>query len=194
MTAIAAQERAKYEACWANPEYHNHSPGAHWAELFMEMAGTHRLRKRGAFQFGDVIDLGCGAGEGGKRLLELGARRVAFLDQVRVEGVPEPFCLQPLWLPIHGEHDRCYDYGYCCDVMEHLPKEFTMLAASNMLDACDRVFFSISFVPDHFGKTIGEPLHLTVENFTWWRDRLRELGTVIEARDMLGEGVFLVER
>jgi hypothetical protein len=176
MMKIAEQERAKYEMCWADPAYHAYSPGAKWAEMFMEMTKARQ-----------VIDLGCGAGAGGKRLMELGVEDVSFLDQVYVEGVPEPFIQQPLWEPLPGT----WDYGYCCDVMEHLPKEFTMLAASNMIEQCMSVFFSISFEPDHFG---GGALHLTVENFTWWRDRFREIGTVLEARDMVGEGVFLVER
>ena len=43
-----------------------------------------------------------------------------------------------------------------------------------------------------FGKEIGEPLHVTVMPFTWWRDRLGEVGEVLDARDLMHGGVFHV--
>ncbi|MHA2085554.1 MAG: hypothetical protein ACXABD_17500 [Candidatus Thorarchaeota archaeon] len=63
-----------------------------------------------------------------------------------------------------------------------------------LLEACDGVFFSIAFAPDYFGRFVGEPLHLNVKPFVWWRDRLAGMGNLIEARDLLGEGVFYVTR
>jgi hypothetical protein len=37
-------------------------------------------------------------------------------------------------------------------------------------------------------------LHQTVQPFTWWRDSLKELGTIVEARDLLTDAAFLVTR
>jgi hypothetical protein len=140
-----------------------------------------------------VIDFGCGGGEGGKALKELYGLEPTFFD-LRNYADLSPFIQGSLWHRI-PRRNPTWDYGYCCDVMEHLPKQFTMLAVSNMLHACTKgVFFTISFLPDNFGKVIGEPLHLTVEIFQWWRDNLRELGEVIEARDIIGEGVFYVTK
>jgi hypothetical protein len=62
------------------------------------------------------------------------------------------------------------------------------------LNSCGSAFFSISFNQDVMGEMIGEPLHLTVQPFTWWRDTFRELGTLYEARDILGEGIFYAGR
>ena len=78
--------------------------------------------------------------------------------------------------------------------MEHLPTEFTMLAAHNMLKACGSVFFSIAFHEDYFGHYIREPLHLTVKPFMWWLGALREVGEVKAARDLIIEGIFHVGR
>ncbi len=110
-----------------------------------------------------------------------------FVDAVDVEGLP--FVQAPLWDRVSDT----YDFGFCCDVMEHIPPEFTMLVVARLLESCKRVFFTICTEPDEFGVRIGEPLHLTVQPFVWWRDRLRDLGTVIEARDCMTTAVFLVE-
>lgn len=177
--SVAARERAKYAEVWDIADYHKHSPGKRYAELFGRM-----VKPDG----GTALDIGCGAGAGGRAIGEQYGLHVVYLDQVKV-GDLDPFIEQPLWQPIPG----VYDYGYCCDVMEHLPQEFTMLAVRNMLDACKQVFFSISFQRDHFGAYVGEPLHLTVQPFAWWRDRLSEMGALQDARDLLGEGVFVVE-
>jgi hypothetical protein len=38
------------------------------------------------------------------------------------------------------------------------------------------VFFQISTVPDSFGATINQTLHLTVHSPGWWIDRFASLG------------------
>lgn len=186
---LAEHEAAKYGQVWGIPDYHAYSHGEAWADsdLFAEVTGC----KPGE----SVIDLGCGTGRGGKLLAEKCGLVPTFLDLVKV-GDLAPFIEQPLWRPIPGE----WDHGLCCDVLEHLPPEFTMLAVANMLAACRRgVFLSICFQDEAFSEMVGEPLHLTVMPFTWWRDRLRTLGEVVEARDMspnnrLQVGVFYVAR
>jgi hypothetical protein len=87
-----------------------------------------------------------------------------------------------------------YDYGFCCDVMEHIPPEYTMLVAERILSACDVAWMQIALQPDEFGAAIGKTLHLTVQPFKWWRDRLRLLGNVIEARDLCSTALFVVTR
>ncbi len=184
MTVIEA-ERAKYEKVWQMPAYHEGKrPGVVHTPMFAEIANPDP---------GDsVIDLGCGAGTGGDSLRNLGLS-VTYLDLVRVEGVGEPFIEQCLWHPLPSRNPP-WKYGYCCDVMEHIPPEYSMLVLRNIMDACESVFFSISFREDMFGKLVGEPLHLTIRPYTWWRDRLAEFGELVEARDLLGEGVFYVRR
>lgn len=179
--SIGAQEQAKYEEIWQIPAYGDTSPGERYASKFEELCEP--------WPGASVVDLGCGRGDGGRRLEESLELEVSFVDLVKAEGAPGELIQQALWVPL----PRRWNFGYCCDVMEHLPEQFTMLAARNMLDACQHgVFFSIAFFQDSFGSYIHKPLHLTVKPFTWWRDSLREIGEVVEARDLLGEGVFYV--
>ncbi len=179
---IREAERAKYDGAWQIPDYSKFSPGEKYADLFGEIAAP----KAGE----TCIDLGCGAGAGGKALAQKWGLEVTYVDHVKVGDPPGRLIVQPLWKPIPA----FAAYGYCCDVMEHIPPEFTMLAVRNALASCKAgVFFSISFSHDSFGVYLRQPLHLTVEPFAWWKDRLGEVGTVIEARDLLGEGVFYVK-
>ena len=55
------------------------------------------------------------------------------------------------------------------------------------------LFLSISTVPDVHGVLVREPLHQTVQSFVQWRDQIAELGRVVEARDLLVSGCYLVE-
>jgi hypothetical protein len=120
--------------------------------------------------------------------------------------VPEakgfPFHAVSLWTDLwpiaravgHPGRSR-FDYVYCTDVLEHIPPQFTMLAIDQMLRVAKQaLFLSVCLRADGFGAWIGQPLHQTVQPFTWWRDSLRELGMVVEARDLLTDAVFLVAR
>lgn len=177
------QETAKYEKIWALPEYANYSPGEELAQAFLDMAKPSPFSK--------IIDIGCGSGKGA---LALSDYRVTLLDLTRDGLVEEarslPFVKRSIWESWNGT----WDYGYCTDVMEHLPPEYTMLAIKNVLQHCRKAFFQICFLPDHFGQKIGEPLHLTVCPFEWWLAHFKEFGHVIEARDLLQNGIFFVSR
>jgi hypothetical protein len=85
------------------------------------------------------------------------------------------------------------DWVYCCDVMEHLPLPFTMLAVSRMLDVAENgVFLSIYLEPDVFGAMIGKPLHQSVQSFVQWRNQLAAIGRVVECRDLGNVGIYMV--
>ncbi|KKN74550.1 hypothetical protein LCGC14_0389670 [marine sediment metagenome] len=187
----------RYDAIWKVPAYSEVSPGEGLAAMFGKIAKP-KTRET-------LIDLGCGRGAGGLNLMGMYGLAITYLDVVKVAGVPEPYICQSLWEPIKvtrpGRKKWKWDYGYCCDVMEHLPKEFTMLAVKNMLAVCEKVFFCIAFLPDRSGPkhtdigfAVGAgQLHHTIENFVWWRDRLEEICTLIDGRDLMGRGVFYVE-
>ena len=190
---VAARERETYEAMWAISEYASVSPGEQLADVFVDCVQAHGGRR--TWQADSVLDAGCGSGKGAIALRGRGFS-VTLCDMtpagLSLEAAGLPFHEVPLWEPLRrvvGWHD----WVYCCDVMEHIPTPFTMLVAARLLEVARRgVFFSIALVPDQFGAMIGKPLHQSVQSFVEWRDQLATLGKVVEARDLLSSGIYLV--
>ena len=185
MEAIA--EREKYQRVWAIPAYRNFSPGEHVLPLFRQMV-------RG--KPGSLVDIGAGTGRATQKLARLGWDVWAVDLVADANECPELRYLERditedvVWLREAHAKPKVWDQGYCCDVMEHLPQEKVDDALENIFCNCRRVFFSIHFGPDNFGKAIGHPLHLTVMPFEWWRAKLAAYGKVRQCRDLLGMGVF----
>jgi SAM-dependent methyltransferase len=192
--SIFAPERAKYEHLWRDvPAYRNVSFGEMLVGPFLAITGARPGQS--------LVDVGCGPGRAALKFAALGLD-VAAVDLSAIALDAEvsaavtaghitfvDACVWRDWAPADA-----FDFAYCCDVLEHIPVEFTMLVVARCISAARRSFFHVNFDPDHFGQTIGAPLHLTVQPFTWWRDRLGELGVLTDARDMLGHGIFLLER
>jgi SAM-dependent methyltransferase len=139
---------------------------------------------------GTLADIGCGTGRAGVRLSgTFDVTLIDFAKNALDPGIDLPFIRADITRHIPG----MYDYGYCCDVMEHIEPRKVDKTLKNILAACKSVFFSIHFGPDNFGRLVGHPLHLTQECFVWWRDKLKLFGELKDARDFLGYGVFYVE-
>jgi hypothetical protein len=180
---IAAFERAKYERAWAIPEYHNFSPAMNIMPLFKDMVRWRRPSRT-------LIDIGAGSGRASEDLASQGWD-VTMLDHVRVSPhCPLPFVEACVFQP--WPTDKVWDLGFCCDVMEHIPPDEVDSALDNIFRHCQRAFFSINFRKDHFGQHVGHTLHLTVEPFEWWVEKLSGFGRIRNARDIIGEGVFYV--
>lgn len=193
---IRDTERAVYQTAWGINLYHESSPGDRFADLFAELAGS-----------GTVLDAGCGGGKGMVALAKRGftvAGCDLVADALEDEAKGFPFVTLPLWddlKPVaylahttNPQFDpKGFDWVYCTDVLEHIPPEFTMLVIRNLLEVAKKgVFFSISTTTDVFGAVVGRNLHLSVYEFSWWRDHLKEFGRVVEARDFLITGMYLV--
>ncbi len=185
---LIESERAKYAELWSDvPEYRVYSPGVENVQRFMDV-----LRPTNG---STILDIGCGTGVAGLMFDKLGLRPY-WLD-ITEAGLHADinrgrFTRSALWGG-WAEDFNC-DYGFCCDVMEHIPTEYTMLVIDRIVQACRTTWFQIALVPDQFGATIGKPLHLTVKPFTWWRDRMQMAGKVIDARDLCGQALFVVQR
>jgi 2-polyprenyl-3-methyl-5-hydroxy-6-metoxy-1,4-benzoquinol methylase len=192
---IANLERDTYEEMWGVEQYANHSPAERVVQVFDSL-----VRERGWNPRDEtVLDAGCGSGKGAIALAAL-KYHMTGCDLTDVGLVPEakvfPFFVANLWEPLNGRYVQggAYDWVFCCDVMEHVPTFYGGLAITQMLKRARKgLFLSVSFTEDAFGLWVGRPLHLTIQSFPWWRDNLNELGKVVEARDMISNGVFLVE-
>ena len=197
-TPITQRERAVYQDIFQIPTYSDHSPGEVYAPLFASLAQAPAT----------VLDAGCGSGKGMLALTALGfsvygcdLTDAGLVPEARALGNMLQACLWRDVFPVayiaaSGKTGDCafqFDYAYCCDVLEHIPPTFTMLAVRNIL-AVTRyaAFFSIALTPDNFGVWVGKPLHQTVQSFTDWRDQLSEVGRVLEARDLGVNGIYWV--
>lgn len=185
-------EASKYTRVWESPEYRKLAPGEHLAPLFLATAkppaGSH------------VIDFGCGTGRGAMMIAMLGGCRVTMLDFARNCLDPEvaQACTTQPGVFQFIKHDletplRLYArYGYCTDVMEHIPPDKVRPVLRHILDSAQHVFFAIATQPDRMGQPlIGEPLHLTVQSAQWWLAELAEMGAVVLASDSDAERVWL---
>jgi SAM-dependent methyltransferase len=184
---IMETERAKYAEIWTDvPEYRDWSPGMENVERFLDVLAPLRGES--------LIDIGCGEGGAGLEFQDHGLR-VRWLDitdaALKTEVPHFKFIEAAIWSNWRPHYLK-FDYAFCCDVMEHIPTEYSMLAASRVIEASKTAWFQIAFNPDAFGAKIGQPLHLTVKPFGWWLDRLQNIGTVIDARDLCGGGLFIV--
>jgi SAM-dependent methyltransferase len=122
---------------------------------------------------GKIIDFGCGTGRAALKMQEMGLDVLAvdFTDNCRDKPALALSFLQ--WdltrpLPVSAP------YGYCTDVMEHIPTDLVGTVISNIMASAERVFFQIATVPDKFGASIGQTLHLTVKPHEWWLEQFAE--------------------
>lgn len=184
--SLLENERETYAELWSSVgAYAEHSPGEQYLPVFLQVVGDWR---------GTVLDAGTGSGKGALALKRAGfdVRLCDVTDAGLVaEASALPFYEACLWREVPNVW--C-DWIYCTDVLEHVPKQFTMLAIANMLRvAHSGLFLTVSLVPDSFGVWAGKSLHQTVQPFTWWLESLREVGAVVEARDLISNAVFVVE-
>jgi len=158
-------EREKYQLLWQYDAYRSCSPGELIADFYLE----------GFKPDSRIVDYGCGTGRAGIKFAEagLGVLLMDFTDNCRdKEALDLPFMRWDLTQPIPVKTE----YGFCTDVMEHIPTDDVDLVITNIMDSGKNVFFQISTVDDEFGGAIGAPLHLTVKPHNWWKDRFKELG------------------
>ena len=160
-------EEEKYERMWLLSAYRAVAPGEHVVSTFQALA-----REKGR-----VIDFGCGTGRAGLKLHEAGydVLLVDFAGNCRdKEALVLPFRKHDLTQPL----EERATYGFCTDVMEHIPPEQVDTVLSNIFACCERAFFQISLTDDVCGELIGHPLHLSVRPIEWWLAKLEQFGRV----------------
>lgn len=174
-------EAEKYKRMWAFDAYRQYSPAL---DVVDEIAAYLP-------DSAEVLDLGCGTGKAAVALAQRGYRPVLvdFADNCRdSEALALPFVEADLSKPIPARAR----YGYCCDVMEHIPPHQVADVLGNIADAVgDVCVFRIETTPDGMGVLIGQPLHLSVHPEDWWREALRRHWPWVEDK---GGGLFICRK
>lgn len=172
-------EQQKYERMWALPEYRAFSPGEEAANTFLAQAKP--------LKDSTCIDFGCGTGRGGLMIALFGNMIVTLVDfaanaldpEVQGATVTQPHRISWLQADLHKGVPAYAGYGYCTDVMEHIPPEEVDVVLHNIFKSATHVFFQISCTEDHCGALIDEDLHLTIQPYSWWLKKMREHNAVI---------------
>lgn len=176
-------ERQKYQRMWMIPEYGERSPGERVAPVFIDVVKPDGL----------VIDFGCGSGKGAKALAAAGldVLLVDFTDNCRDKDVLHlPFREWDLTEPMPFRAP----YGFCTDVLEHIPTEDVGRVIRNIMEASPRVFFQIATWDDNWGEVIGQRLHMTVRPHEWWAEQFAEYSIEWDLDDKGGRSCFYVAR
>jgi len=182
-------EAQKYGKMWELPEYRAMAPGEIFAGLFLTIAKPAKGAR--------VIDFGCGTGRGAAKLADNGLQ-VTMIDFVRncldpqvkeIVDSPDPklyFIKADLEKPI----SLTAEYGFCTDVMEHIPPDKVGVVLDNILKAAQHVWFSIAMFQDACGELIGETLHLSVHDFDWWEKQFADRDCLIKYGQSTGDGQY----
>jgi hypothetical protein len=191
-------EALKYGKLWADhPAYRAVAPGEELASVFLKQASPPINA--------EVIDFGCGTGRGSLILACPpplgGSLRVTMVDFVNncldpeVQQALETQASRMRFLKKDLEKPLgiAATYGYCTDVMEHIPPDKVEQVLDNILQSAEHVFFGISLTEDHCGKMIGEQLHLTVKPFDWWLEQFTKREAVVHwSKQMEDYALFYV--
>ena len=183
-------EKQKYEKMWTVPDYRKVSPGELAANTFLSVAKP---------KVGDeIIDFGCGTGKGSFFLWAMGQMNVTMADfatncldddlKTACEKFPDK--IRFIEHDLNDKFEETYRYGYCTDVMEHIPPEEVDNVLENILNTAQSVFFRISTTPDVMGpKYLRQPLHLSVHDYSWWAKKFLEHDAIILHSEDLGGAV-----
>jgi len=182
-TPLETREQEKYEAMWSESKYRKEAPGEQIAPAAILALGM---------EAGDsVIDFGCGTGRGAARLQNAGMHVTAvdFARNCLDEGVSVPFVYACLWDLPEG---LAADWGYCTDVMEHIPPEKSARVVAGIAKRCRRgAYFQIATGDDNLGVLIGRKLHMTVMPAESWLLLMQRFWDEVSWQELEGGAVFV---
>jgi hypothetical protein len=185
MTTLEAAEAEKYRKVWQCPEYRKVSPGMLEAQRAFAVLGM----KAGE----SLVDFGSGTGRATAWFQSQGLRVLAIDHVDNALETDVPFLKACLWeLP-----PLSVDYGFCCDVMEHIPPGRVVPVLFSIARACVKgLYIRIATRPDVMGpRILGEPLHLSIKTADRWREMIETTwGSKVEILTDNGRDVVMVAR
>ncbi len=163
------READKYREMWSHSEYRVLAPSLdHVGPAIVELG----------LRAGDtLVDFGCGTARATKEFEDAG------LTVLGIDIAPNAlerniyFVEASLWQETIVPVCRAFDahWGFCVDVMEHIPPEKVDAVLSNIAKSVSRgAYFCVDYVRDEMGILIGQPLHLTVRSPAWWLAKMQE--------------------
>jgi hypothetical protein len=186
MDDLATLEREKYLAVWERGEYRRISPG------MLERERAFKVCEMRAGQ--SLIDFGSGPARATKWFEEQGLNVIGVDIAPNAKETDVSVIEACLWdLP---EYVPPADYGYSCDVLEHIPTEKVDDVLGGIAGRVKRAaYFRIATRPDRMGpKLLNKPLHLTVKSGEWWRRRVEEHFPLVDVIENTGRDVVLLAR
>lgn len=159
------RERDKYERMWERDSYRERSPG-------MRVLGE-ALKELAPEVGASFFDFGCGHGFVVEALEKLGHATIGVDIAHNAKRTERgQFVVANLWdLPATL---GAREYGYCTDVLEHIPEQHIEAALRCMGSKVRRkLYFQLALFHDHCGDEIGETLHMTVKPAAWWTKKLQ---------------------
>lgn len=181
---ISVEEMEKYERVWEFPAYRKTSPGQRECGRAFEVCDMK--------PDDTLYDFGSGPGRATSWFLDQGVHATA-IDVARnaLEDEWVPFVHASLWqLP---KDLSVVDWGFCSDVMEHIPEGKVEATLTNIRKKVSQgCYFRIATRPDKFGpRLIQSPLHLTVKSGEWWRRECEKHFPYVDVIEMTKNDVML---
>lgn len=180
---VELSERDKYRLMWQFDTYREVSPGEQTAAAFLAVAQPDGL----------IIDFGCGTGRAALALNKAGhdVLLIDFADNCRDdETLGLPFLEWDLTVPCPARAP----YGFCSDVMEHIPPADSEAALSAMFQSAERIFFRIGRDHDLCGALIGHDLHLALRTHAEWRAIMERHGRIVSEAEGEDYSIFYVTK
>ena len=159
-------ERVKYERVWDDSRYRTQTDGL--------PAVFRAFRGMGCKPGETLIDWGCGTGRAAKLFADKGLQVTCFdiAANAMDSSIELPFVQGCLWEPPDGLEA---DYGFCADVLEHIPPDYIEASLSTIYWRSKiAAFIQVDTVRDISGALMEPPevLHLCVRKKKWWQDQL----------------------
>lgn len=175
-TPLELREQSKYVEMWNSPVYRKTAPGELHVDAAIEALGMHPGES--------VIDFGCGTGRGAQAFRDMGYQVTAvdFAPNCLDPEVRVPFVQSCLWdMP-----PLVATWGYCTDVMEHIPQDKVCDVLQGIRDRVLGCYFSIATGEDNLGHIAGRKLHLTLMTAEQWAEVLGRYWTTLKITETEG--------